>query len=639
MPRKKNLFDYLFLTLFAMCIGLALCACMHYVTRATEREFLNQGIWVLSMAGLCLLALLCARVAARIGMRLKGKTKDILLLVCCAVLVGVGIYLRLWVIWNIPLEPDSDFETYYRMAGELLHDTMMSAEAEPDRNYVALYPHTIGFPMLVLLPVFSIFGQSVTNALYANLVCSVIAILLAGHVAYRLFGRIGTVVTVALMSLWPSHIFYSSMVATEPSFTMMLMVSLEIMVSVMDRRQSSLYVTNPGRALGLLVLLGVVLALAGAIRPLAAILLAAWCVVQMTVKGDPTRECRLEGARYAISQPVICIVLVIVSYAVTGMIISRSIADTIGQEPASGLSASGYNLMVGLNTQSGGLWNETDSTFFADAFEETGSANAAHQACMQVALTRIQSEPENVLNLMVSKFCDLWGTDDFGIDWNLLWAEQQNLLTPELKNFLEEMRPIGRVMYMALLLFAALGCMEAWRQRYAPDGMIFLCMLFFLGTALSHMLLETQVRYHYNMIPFLILIAAWTVQQWSRMPQDKETLRIVYQDRVVEPDNGEDHTHFDMAKALADGHIFVSTTWRIAEETVKKAAEERKAAESKKAGEAAAQNATDDVPAEIPPESAENPPETVEKGDETAELPPEEKQQVSENDKQDKKEI
>lgn len=637
MPRKKNLFDYLFLTLFAMCIGLALCACMHYVTRATEREFLNQGTWVLSMAGLCLLALLGARITARIGLRLKGRTKDIVMLVVCAVLVGIGIYLRLWVIWNIPLEPDSDFETYYRMAGELLNDTMMSAEAEVDRNYIALYPHTIGFPMLVLLPVFAIFGQSVTNALYANLVCSVVAILLAGHVAQRLFGRIGAVVTVALMSLWPSHIFYSSMVATEPSFTMMLMLALEIMVSVLDRRQSSLYVTNPGRSLGLLVALGVVLALAGAIRPLAAILLAAYCVVQLTVKGDPTQECRLEGARYAISQPVICIVLVIVSYAVTGMIISRTIADTIGQTPASGLSASGYNLMVGLNTQSGGLWNETDSTFFADAFEETGSANAAHQACMQVALTRIQSEPENVLNLMVSKFCDLWGTDDFGIDWNLLWAEQQNLLTPELKNFLEEMRPIGRVMYMALLLFTALGCMEAWRQRYAPDAMIFLCMLFFLGTALSHMLLETQVRYHYNMIPFLILLAAWTVQQWSRMPQDKETVRIVYQDRLVEPDNGDDHTHFDMAKALAEGHIFVSTTQRIAEEAEKKAAAERKAAEEKKAAEESKQDAVSTPSAEIPPETVEIPHETAEKGDKTVEFRQTEQSQVPEKGREDEK--
>ena len=47
MSRKKNLLDYLALTLFIMCMGLALSASLEYVTRATEREYLGQGIWVL----------------------------------------------------------------------------------------------------------------------------------------------------------------------------------------------------------------------------------------------------------------------------------------------------------------------------------------------------------------------------------------------------------------------------------------------------------------------------------------------------------------------------------------------------------------------------------------------------------------
>ena len=49
MSRKKNLLDYLALTLFIMCMGLALSASLEYVTRATEREYLGQGIWVLSI--------------------------------------------------------------------------------------------------------------------------------------------------------------------------------------------------------------------------------------------------------------------------------------------------------------------------------------------------------------------------------------------------------------------------------------------------------------------------------------------------------------------------------------------------------------------------------------------------------------
>lgn len=145
MSRKKNLLDYLALTLFIMCMGLALSASLEYVTRATEREYLGQGIWVLSMAGLSLLALLLGRISRKCGQKMQPLPKNIVMIAFGAVLVGVGVYLRLWVIWNIPVEPDSDFETYYRMANHLLNDTLMSAEGAVDRRYIALYPHTIGF--------------------------------------------------------------------------------------------------------------------------------------------------------------------------------------------------------------------------------------------------------------------------------------------------------------------------------------------------------------------------------------------------------------------------------------------------------------------------------------------------------------
>lgn len=566
MPRKKNLLDYVILALFAMCMGLALCACMFYVTRATDREYLNQGKWVLSMMALSLLALLGARMSRKAGSKMPERAKTVVMLVICALLTAAGVGLRLWVIRSIPIEPDSDFETYYRMAGELLRDTLMSPDAAADRRYIALYPHTIGFPMFLLWPTFAVFGESVLHALYANLVCSCIGILLMGHIARRLSGRVGAVVAVGLISLWPSHIFYSTMVATEPSFTMLILLAADIMLSLLDREKGSLYELNPGRSIGMMMLLGVVLALAGAIRPMAVILLAAYCVAQLFVTGDPTNRVKLDGVRFATSQPIVCILLVLLCYLVTNFVISRAISDMIGEQPASGLSASGYNLMVGLNSESGGLWNETDSDFFAEAYESTGSANAAHQACLEVAVQRFQNEPENVLNLMVSKFCDLWGTDDFGIDWVLLWTGQQNTLTPELQSLLEDIRPIGRVLYMSVLLFAAFGCMEAWRRRYAPPVMVLVCMLFFLGTALSHMLLETQVRYHYNMIPFLILLASWTINNWGTFPQEKETLRLVYQEQTVESGPEKNHTRFDMAKALADGHIFVSTTQNVAKQ-------------------------------------------------------------------------
>lgn len=597
MSRKKSLFEYIFMALMIMCLGLALSASLEYVTRATEREFLNQGRWVLSMAALTLVLFFGVRMWNRLGQKLPEGVKTALSLGVCAVAFAAGLLLRMWVIRAIPVEPESDFETYYRIANHLLNDTLLTPEGAADRRYIALYPHTIGYPMMVLLPVFRIFGASVNAALYANLVCSMLAVVLAGHIGYRLHGRLGMVCVTVLTSLWPSHIFYSNMVATEPAFTLLLLLAADVMLSVLDRKENSLFVRAPGRMLALLCLLGVVLAVAGAIRPMALILLAAFAAVQLGMGKEGVEKHDGSGMQNAVSRGVMCLVLTLVFYFGTGMIITKTISDTIMDEPVGGLSASGYNLMVGVNSKSLGLWNQEDADFFTAAYEATGSAAEAHKACMDKALERISAEPENTLDLLIYKFRDLWQTDDFGIDWNLLWTGQQGTLTEERSAMFETWRPVGRTAWMMLLLLCLLAVLEAWRKTRAPHPMLMVCVLFFLGTALAHMLLETQVRYHYNMLPFLILLGSFALAGWRERMQEEPPIRLVEVERDSK-EMPEDYTHFDMGSAILNGNIRVSVTKKYQDEAIEAAA-------AKQAEEAAAAKAAGAPVCEAGEESAE----------------------------------
>ena len=562
--RRKNIFEFCILGLFIMCMGLALSAALEYVTVGSEREFLGQGKWMLSLLAISLMAFFSARFINKAGGKLSLPVKTGMAATVCILFFFLGLWLRIWVIENIPIEPDSDFETYYRMAMELYNDTMLTPAAALDRRYAAMYPHTIGFPMLILQPAFHFFGPSVKTALYANLVCSMISVIIAGHIGQRMGGRLGAVVAVIAMSMWPSHILYSNMVATEQSFTMFMLLAADIMVHVLQRRKGSMYENSPIRALALLFLLGIVLAVGGAIRPMAMVLLAAYAVVQLFVSGDPSGEIPQTGARWALARGWLCVVIVMIPYLLTGNILTRNISDTILTEPASGLTASGYNLMVGVNSSAGGRWNKEDSDFFGAVFDETGDANAAHSACMQVAIQRVTQSPEDVLNLLVYKYRDLWQTDDFGIDWNLQWTDMQGTLTPELKDLLESVRPVGRLAYMAVLLFALLGAIEAWRKNTAPPPMQMVCILFFLGTALAHMLLETQVRYHYNMLPFLIILATQAMTGWRQRMAEEPAVKLVKVSGMDGDQPMTDHTHFDMHKALREGHIHMSISEAVA---------------------------------------------------------------------------
>lgn len=562
MMRRKNALEYIVLALFIMCIAFALSASLEYSSVGTQRPYLLQGTWLLSLVVLGLAAFVGIRVVNKAAPNMSEKLKTWLTVGVCAVLFLVGLGLRIYVIERMPLEPESDYETYYRIARELVDDTLLTPEGDLDRRYVAMYPHTIGFPMLILQPAFLMFGQSVKVALYANLLCSMISVILCTHIGKRLAGRLGAVLAMLLMSLWPSHVLYANMVATEQSFTMFILMAADMMIGVLPRGKGSLYDHSPNRVMALLILIGIVLAVAGAVRPMALLLLAAFSVVLLMQGHDPAGEVPLEGGRYALSKGWFCVVLVAVPYLLAGQVISRAISDAILEEPASGITASGYNLMVGVNVKAEGRWNEEDSNFFGDKYDTLGNANEAHSACMQVAIQRITGEPENVLNLLIFKFRDLWQTDDFGIDWNLQWADHQGTLTPELKASLEALRPVGRLLYMAVLVCTLLCALNAWRDERAPQPMLTVFVLFYLGTALSHMLLETQVRYHYNMLPFLMLTAVMGLISWRERLLALPPVKVVYREESASDSmkEHEDNTHFDMNTALREGNIIMTVT-------------------------------------------------------------------------------
>ncbi|MDD3335786.1 MAG: glycosyltransferase family 39 protein [Eubacteriales bacterium] len=585
--RKKNVLEYIILAIFIMCMSLALCASLEYVTRATEREYLNQAKWLFMVLGASLSLFLLMRITHKTSKKLTDTKKWWAYGVGLGVFWIAGLALRISVIEGIPIQPSSDFETYYNITLYLLQDKLLTPIGDSYREYIALYPHTIGFPMMILAPAFEIFGASVKTALYTNLLFSMGSVLLTARIARRCAGKTAGLLAGAAMALWPSHIFYSDMIATEPTFTFFILAATNFVVSVVETGEKSLFRRDPVGLIVRYVLLGILLAVAGAIRPMAIILLAAFVVVRILMGQSTGDDVRNSALQKYLSKNVVCILLVFVPYFLVSQSISSTIGGIIMETPASGLGASGYNLMVGVNSSSEGLWNQEDADFFKEAYLKTGTASGAHAECMQEALRRIQQQPEDVLNLLVYKFRDLWGTDDFGIDWNLLWTGQQGLLTQKLVDQLEAVRPFGRAAYMCILFFSLLSGLDAWRKARAPAPLQMLCILFFLGTALSHMLLETQVRYHYNMIPYLILLSAFTVAGWQQRMADEQV--IVVQERkalsaekptsaagsaqattVQAPSSAPQmHNHFDIMQALREGHVQMSVSQAYVQEEMK----------------------------------------------------------------------
>ena len=77
---------------------------------------------------------------------------------------------------------------------------------------------------------------------------------------------------------------------------------------------------------------------------------------------------------------------------------------------------------------------------------------------------------------------------------------------------------ICNVFYYGVFLAAFAGLRRSFAARTLDAGL--LLPLFFLGLTLAHMLVEVSDRYHYSLIPILILFAAAGFARKSTDPKE-----------------------------------------------------------------------------------------------------------------------
>ena len=285
--------------------------------------------------------------------------------------------MRVRVIYTIPITPSSDFDTYFKLGELLVNGKLLNPESQQLREYVSMFPHTIGFPMLVLKPVFSLFGVSVHTALYANLICSMISVLLMYGIGCKIAGRRAGLAAMTLMSLWPSHVLFSSMIASDPSFTCYLLGGLYLITLGIDRGENSLYQKQPVIGIAALIAAGAAIGIANAIRPMAAILLIAVVLCLLMDARFKRAPVDAGGPRQILSIRWLSLMLVLVSFFLTNLTLTQNVTKAIGMQPTGGVSSSGYNLLVGINVENNGVWNQENADFFSNEYARTGSAQQA----------------------------------------------------------------------------------------------------------------------------------------------------------------------------------------------------------------------------------------------------------------------
>lgn len=589
MKPKKNVFGYFVHILFLVGILYALVCGIGDLGTGREYPYLLRGGFFLLLLLLWCLLNAMAAVAARFEWEDLSKTRKRVLdimegLFAAAVLAAAG-WVRLEAIRNLPMQPASDYKTYFEI-GDYLNRGTLTKAGTGYCDYIAMFPHVYGYPSF-LAWLFRHFGTKVSVAQYANLVLSVATVFLTYRTGRLAAGRMAGLTALVLAAFWPSQVLYSTMVASEFLFSFLLM--LGVYLFVLSMKVCTPQMRHPGLGVLLHIAIGVCLGFCAGVRPMAliAVITIVLCIFPQRLFLPAEKEEQPSISLMILSRGWMRCLIIILCYVLITTATNMTIERTVDRKLASGSTSFGYNLLVGLNAQSEGGWNQEDATYLYDAYDRTGDAGQAHLACRDLAIQRLTRDPESLFNLFLRKYHVLWGNDDYGGTWNLVFLDEQGNLTPERESFLYGSRDWGNLYYLLCLAFAGIAGIFLWKKGNDTE---FVFVLIFVGTVGMHLFVESQNRYHYHALYMFALLAGCAVDGIYRMNRAKvlklreekeaaraklrekqERIRKMHQDELELTQLREEamQSKFDMKDALERNLVRVSVSQAYQQEDKK----------------------------------------------------------------------
>ena len=576
MSCRKNWF-YSFCVAFS-AIGLLYIIVCGFMSlgKGQEYPYFPKGLLILALFIVWMIVQFMAVVSARFHLSEKlSVRKTWVKILECVIVVGVmiaALCVRLYMINWISIPPKADYKTYFEIA-ELLHNGTLQKAGEGYCDYVAMFPHVLGYSY-ILSKLFDLVGVSVQAGLYLNVFFSMGTVLIVYRIGRKVGGRIAGIVALIGCAFWPSQIMYINILSAEYSFTFFLYACVWLFLSlVMDYGVET---KHSIRGFVLHFVLGAMIAITAAIRPMALILLIAVILVLLPQKtklppGKNINDVPLTVR--AMNKGWVRIVLILIPYLIISTVISTNEELVVDRTLPSASASFGYNLLVGLNTESEGGWNQEDKDLLYNTMEETGSATQAHVTCRDLAFTRLLINPQGIFNLFILKYELLWGNDDYGATTNIMFLAEDNRLSEELENFLYSFRDWNDIIYVIFVFMSLIALIYMWKKA---GSWSILLVLLYLGTVAMHLMVETQNRYHYFVIQAFIILAAMGFQyifddakeQIKVKTQTQEEQAIVEQieeletkqmamleEKKVEIQKEVMANVFDMRSALVDGHV------------------------------------------------------------------------------------
>lgn len=364
--------------------------------------------------------------------------------------------LRLFSALVFPTAPFSDYLKYHEAA-------IAAANGKPlDPIYFGAFPHALNYS-ITLAPVYKVFGANEVIIYALNAVLGTFCVFLLYKCALVLTNNEKTSKKCALLyAVYPTAVFYTSILATEIPHTLFCLLAL--FTAVKSKKTVNA------------VLTGIFASLMNFVRPTGIIFIIAY-VIYLIFYDDDKKARKLKR--------IICMLLAYISVmGALNFTVSHLTDLKTARAPF------GYNLYVGMNEKTLGRWNEED---YSRALLMAKNPQKMHADLGKMAWKRfINNGFSGNTKLFFEKFALTWGSDSlicFYMKNNALFKSLVWIFVPMCMGF--------------RLYIAVLGVLCIAKKR---SNMSMLPVLLVLGTAALHLFTETMERYVYASVIICIML-------------------------------------------------------------------------------------------------------------------------------------
>jgi 4-amino-4-deoxy-L-arabinose transferase-like glycosyltransferase len=389
-------------------------------------------------------------------------------------IIAVGVILRLSLILLLPTTPISDFSVFDEIAARVA-----SGAGYTDSGGLPTTYRPPGYP-LFLATIYTLFGRSWFAARLANVVLAVICIILTCLLAKGLFSQRVGLLSALIVALYPSHILYGNLLASENLFIPLLLATCLAFFYGMNREN---------KRLAFLVVAGMLLGLAVLTRPAAILLPVVFGTVLLARRAVP------KEIGVSIGLVIVSMIVVVIPWTARNYISTGELVPVASEGGITFLAGHNSHSIQGTYALTG---PEVEELYAEDLSEAQFDAYA-----YKLAFQFIRENPRTELVLLVRKFIFFFRDDVSGVSWN-----QQSSIKPFSTNLAVAIKATAQAYYMTIALMALFALI---RRRLPSDRWYLLGIGIVIYWTLIHLAYYGKDRFRLPLFPFFAMFAAVTL--------------------------------------------------------------------------------------------------------------------------------